>query len=82
MNLDRIKGRIADPFYRIKLRERFNFHMRRYYADLDAGRWPQHRHSRSSFFLGMALDEQWDALVAWQPMLNTPDAHSWEEYRQ
>ena len=83
MNLDRIRSRIeSDPFYRMKLRERFEFHMSRYYADLNAGRWPQRHHSRSSFFLGMALDEKWDALVQWQPPLNTPNARSWEEYRQ
>jgi len=83
MNLDRIRARIeTDPLYRIKIRERFEFHMQRYYAEFDAGRWPSRQHSRSRFFLGMALMEDWDALVMWQPPLNTPNARSWEEYRQ
>jgi len=83
MKLDRIRARIeTDPFYRMKLREHFDFHMRRRWADLDAGRWPNRQNSRSSFFLGMALEEEWDALIAWQPPLNTPNVSSLEEYRQ
>jgi len=79
MNLNRIRARIeTDPFYRMKLRERFEFHMRRYWAALDAGRLPLRQNSRSRFFLGMALSEDWDALVMWL----TPDPRTMEAYRQ
>jgi len=66
MNLDRIRARIeTDPLYRGRIYEHFNFHMRRYWASLDAGQWPMRQNARSSFFLGMALEENWDGLIEW-----------------
>ncbi len=73
MNLNRIRARLdADPAYRARMAQHYALHKRRFHADFDHGVWPQRHHSRSNFFWGMALDGQWDALVQWRPVLNTP----------
>jgi hypothetical protein len=82
MNLTRLRARLeTDPIYRARMREHYALHRCRFHADFDAEGWPERHHSRSNFFWGMALAGAWEALVAWQPTLNTPRARNWDEYR-
>jgi hypothetical protein len=83
MKLDRIRARLeTDADYRARMRDHHALHHRRFHADFDAGRWPERHHSRSNFFWAMAFADNWDEIATWQPPLNTPNANSWEEYRQ